>query len=878
MSNIGQQEEEERMQEVRSDDRIEALEARVGEMDARLEALEARATRQAARHAIRATTPPVAPPATRPTRSPVARPATRPATPPVAPRATRSTTPPPAAVAAPPPAPRPAGAASRSTAPGPARTPAWRADLEDLLGGRILGLVGGLAVLLGIAFFVAVAIGRGWIDEPTRMALALTASFGLTVGGALLYERRGRTQAALAMAASGIAGMFLTLTAATQLYDLVPAPLALVGALAAGAAGTGLAVRWNARTVGALGILGALLAPVLVGAGAGEGSLAFLGVALLAAVGVLLWRRWDWLALAAFAVTAPQVVAWAAGDPSTLGLLVAPFVFWALHVAAAFGYELRVRAPRPRRSSVGLVLAAGAVAAGVGWWGLESAGHRALADGLLAVLASAHLVLGLAALRTRGVARGFGFVLVAGAIALGDIAFGLVLSGPVQAAGWAASAVLMAALARVAREDRDLLRLGLGAQLGLAAVHAVAVDARPDHLLSAGGDVPGAVAALGLVALAAFACARLSGERPEVRAVLDLVAMGAVAYLTAFALEGTALVVAWAAQAVAIGQVARREGDRVAAEGSLGFLGLAATYVLAAVVPPEMAIEAPAAPAEALPALVALGAAAFVRARQAAPGSAAAVTCDALAATTLGYATAVALEGPVLAIAWAAEAAALLTVASGRSPAPATLRPRPELAPADVSPAELAGVAALVLGVLAALHALVFEAPVSALVIGVDDLRGAVGALVAVGVLGFAAGRLAPAAAWRTAGAVAGASALLYLGSVAIVSAFQPDAASLHTGLAGLEVRQEGQVLLSAFWGMVGLAALLGGLLARRRPARVAGLGLLVLAIAKVFAFDLASLDSMYRVLSLVGLGLVLLAGAFAWQRLRPPGPVTPAP
>jgi uncharacterized membrane protein len=722
-----------------------------------------------------------------------------------------------------------------------------------------------------------VAIGRGWIDEPTRIGLALAASLALTLGGAVLYERRGRTQAALEMVGAGLAAVFLTLTAATQLYDLVPAPVALGGALAAGATATVFAVRWNARTIGALGILGALLAPVLVGAGLDDGSVAFLAVALLAAVGVLVWRRWDWLALAAFAVTAPQLVAWVSERPSTLALLVFPAAFWALYTGAAFGYELRVRAPRPRPSSVGLLLAAGALAAGIGWGGLDASGHRALADGFLAALAVAHLGLGVAALRARGVARGFGLVLVAGAIALGDIAFGLVFSGPLLAAGWAAGAVLMAALARVAREDRDLLRLGLGSQLGLAAVHALAIDARPGALVESSAHTPDAVAALGLVALAAFACARLNADRPEIRAGLDVVAMVAVAYLTAFALEGTALVAAWAAQAVGIGQVARRERDQVAAAGSLGFLALAAAYALAAVAPPGLAFAAPGDLAEALPALGAVAAAAFVRARQGS-GPVDALVCDVLAATTLAYATAVALEGPALAIAWSAEAAVLLTVVARLRglPVPGTV-PGAHPGPAGATAADVAGAAAVGLAVFAAGHILAFEAPPDALVVGVGGLLGATGALVALALVGLSAARLAPDAAWRTIGGAAGAVALLYLGSVAIVSAFQPDAASLHSGLGGLEGRQEGQVLLSAFWGTVGLLSLLGGLVTKRRPARIAGLGLLVLAIAKVFAFDLASLDSMYRVLSLVGVGLVLLAGAFAWQRLRPGPPVAPA-
>jgi uncharacterized membrane protein len=40
--------------------------------------------------------------------------------------------------------------------------------------------------------------------------------------------------------------------------------------------------------------------------------------------------------------------------------------------------------------------------------------------------------------------------------------------------------------------------------------------------------------------------------------------------------------------------------------------------------------------------------------------------------------------------------------------------------------------------------------------------------------------------------------------------------------------------------------------------------------VTKVFLYDLASLTSLHRVASFIALGLLLLAGTFAWQRIRP--------
>jgi uncharacterized membrane protein len=59
------------------------------------------------------------------------------------------------------------------------------------------------------------------------------------------------------------------------------------------------------------------------------------------------------------------------------------------------------------------------------------------------------------------------------------------------------------------------------------------------------------------------------------------------------------------------------------------------------------------------------------------------------------------------------------------------------------------------------------------------------------------------------------------------------------------------------------------GLVRDRRRLRLGGLALLGLTVAKVYAFDLAALESVYRVGSFLALGLLLLAGAFAYQRVR---------
>jgi uncharacterized membrane protein len=527
-------------------------------------------------------------------------------------------------------------------------------DLEQLFGGRVLAWVGGLAILFAAVLFVGMAISRGWIDEEARTIVAALGSLGLFFGGVWLHERQGRTEAARAAVGAAISGLYATILVATQAYDLVPPAAGLVLAALVAAAGFAVAVRWDAPVVAAVGGLGALAAPLLVGLGVEGASLAFVAVALAANVLVLLWRRWDWLALGAFAVSAPQLLYWLLAqrfDGAVVELSVAVNLmvlvgFWLLYALAAIGYELRTRdrveAAVPIASWI-LLLVGGAGAAAVGYGLLQDSSHTAAVVWLFG-FAAVHALLGEIAIRSR-LHRELGALLVGLGIAVSACGCAAALDGPALVAAWAAEAVALAALSR-------------------------RVDATPDPSLSA------------------------------------------------------------------------RERLLCAAAG---FLTLAVLHTLAIEAPPTALFQGVESLGEALGAIAACA-------------------------------------GAALTLAW-------------------FLR-------RDGSPA------AIVAG-------------------------------------------------------LAGAAALVYLGSVAIVD-------TLAVGPGG-EVVQSGQTWLSAFWTVTGLGAVVWGLVRREGSVRLGGLALLGVAIAKVWTYDLAELEELARVLSFVGLGLLLLAGAFAYQRIKP-GSAQPDP
>src|SRR3954466_4194420 len=119
----------------------------------------------------------------------------------------RESSPPPTRVAGPPlTISRPAPARSLPQRP--------RRDLEDFVGGSLLAWLGGIAVLAGLAFLLTIAISSGWIGEGARTVLARRLSAGLLGAGVWLREKKARTEASLAAAAVGVAGLFGTLVVA----------------------------------------------------------------------------------------------------------------------------------------------------------------------------------------------------------------------------------------------------------------------------------------------------------------------------------------------------------------------------------------------------------------------------------------------------------------------------------------------------------------------------------------------------------------------------------------------------------------------------------------------------------------------------------------
>ena len=324
----------------------------------------------------------------------------------------------------------------------------------------------------------------------------------------------------------------------------------------------------------------------------------------------------------------------------------------------------------------------------------------------------------------------------------------------------------------------------------------------------------------------------------EVSLLLLAVGIGLSAIGAALALDGPALVAAWSVEAVLLAWLARRmERDRgyVAA---VGFLAAASVHVLVFDARPDRLLESP----EWFPVVAILlvtTAAAIVSRLYRGAWSEFRDALDLLALGGLAYLVPIALEGAPVVVAWALFAVALALL---------TRRGLVELG--GIAPALFVG--------LAGAHTLLIEAPPLSLRDGVDDLGSALLAIAVTTIAALVGARLSPDPLDKLL-TLTGALGSVYLPSVAIVdltsggSCARPDPAGAALGVLG----------------PTGLAAVVYGLVLDDKRLRFGGLGLLGLAAAKVILYDLKELDEIYRVLSFIALGLLLLAGAFAYQRIR---------
>lgn len=165
------------------------------------------------------------------------------------------------------------------------------------MGAKLFAWVGGLALFLGIIFFVKLSIERGWISPELRTAIGFLTGGGLVCGGVVMQKRRRYTTLAHALCATGVVILYGVTFAAHEIWRIPPLDQSLVAfafmALITVAAFL-LAVRMNAQVVAVLGMLGGFLTPILCSTGRDQplGLFSYIALLDIGVLAVAKHRRW----------------------------------------------------------------------------------------------------------------------------------------------------------------------------------------------------------------------------------------------------------------------------------------------------------------------------------------------------------------------------------------------------------------------------------------------------------------------------------------------------------------------------------------------------------------------------------------------------------
>ncbi len=262
-------------------------------------------------------------------------------------------------------------------------------NFEEALASQWMVWLGALTIGLSAVFLFTYAAEQGWLGPTTRFALGLLLGLALIGAGEWMHRHAPAavTRAIRAdfvppaLTASGLFALFVSLFAAHALYGLIPAWLAFLalGAVAFAALALSLRQGWF---VALLGLVGGFTVPALLESESSNPLPVFLYIFAVAAgcLGLMVWRRWWWLAFATLFGALAWPVLWLIGPwtPADQGVLG----FYAVALAGLFAlFSVGLPVKLPGTPATTWLVAVLSDTAGLGF---------ALSGALVVLLAIAH--------------------------------------------------------------------------------------------------------------------------------------------------------------------------------------------------------------------------------------------------------------------------------------------------------------------------------------------------------------------------------------------------------------------------------------------------------------------------------------------------------
>ncbi len=232
-------------------------------------------------------------------------------------------------------------------------------EWEQILGGNWLARIGILALIIGIGFFLKYAFDNNWLGPTARVILGTVAALVMLWLG--FHWRKRYPIMTRVLSGGGIAVLYLSIFASFATYNLVSIYIAVFLLFITSILSTVLALRYNSMALAVIGILGAFFAPYILGAFGGRGleegtrgqAIQLLTYLIVVDIGVLLlsaFRNWRWFILLAFACSMITYGAWYTEFQNQVGIGVTEagitIIFLSFIGATFLYYFIRHRSPQ----------------------------------------------------------------------------------------------------------------------------------------------------------------------------------------------------------------------------------------------------------------------------------------------------------------------------------------------------------------------------------------------------------------------------------------------------------------------------------------------------------------------------------------------------
>ena len=185
-------------------------------------------------------------------------------------------------------------------------------SLESRIGSQWFNRIGILAVLIGMAWFLKLAIDNHWIGPGGRVAIGLVAGAGL-IAWSERFRHKGFAAFSYSLKAVGSGILYLALWAAYELFALIPGAVAFAAMIAVTAFNGFMCWLQDSELLALYAIVGGFSTPLLVSNGENhEVSLfSYLLVLNVAVLLLVVLRPWSRLLFGAFSGTVLFFLGWA---------------------------------------------------------------------------------------------------------------------------------------------------------------------------------------------------------------------------------------------------------------------------------------------------------------------------------------------------------------------------------------------------------------------------------------------------------------------------------------------------------------------------------------------------------------------------------------